>query len=242
MIINDKFVFIHNPRTGGAFVRNMFKHSFPESEFAKLHHFHLPISSLREEHKKKLKFGMVRNPWAWYVSLYHFQQPHGKWLRLCFPDSKPTFKQFLTTFLSSEFAQQNSHQKFHPAGNPYAPKTVPVFEYMSRLDIGFFTYRYIYMFFHDYMQIFNQDGAFNHDKMISVDNILKTEELPNNIINLFGRNGIAISPEDKKYWRTRPKRNATQHKPYHSYYDKELIELVRHKDRLIIGQYGYKFP
>ena len=237
MIINNEFVFIHNPRTGGAFVRNMFKQSFPDSEFAALHHFHLPVASLKEEHWGKLKFGMVRNPWAWYVSLYHFQQPHGKWLRLCSPNKKPTFKQFLKTLLSSEFADKHKHKKFHPVGNPYAKKTIPVFEYMNNLDIGFFTYRYIYMFVRDYEQVF--DGS--KGARVSVEHILKTEELPDNIIHLFTRNGISISSEDKKLWKARPKRNYTEHKPYQSYYDEELIELVRHKDRLIIEKYGYKF-
>lgn len=243
MIINDKFVFIHNPRTGGAFVKNTFKQTFPESDFLRLEDYHLPVSSLPEKHRAKMKFGMVRNPWAWYVSLYHFQQPHGQWLRLCSPDHRPTFQQFLSTFLSSDFAKKHRGEKFHPVGNPHAPKTVPVFDYMDNLDIGFFTYRYIYLFSYEYEKIFSgqADIFTNHDTLISVENVLKTEELPNNIINLFGRNGIPISEEDKKLWRTRPKRNYTNHKPYQSYYDNSLVELVRRKDRLIIEKYGYKF-
>ena len=245
MIINDKFVFIHNPRTGGAFIRNIFKRSFPESQFAELHNFHIPISQLDKCHNTKLKFGVVRNPWAWYVSLYHFQQPNGKWLRLCSQGGKLTFKQFLTTFLSLEFANKNKHRKFYPVGNPYAPKIVPVFEYISSLDIGFFTYRYLYMFFSNYKEIFDKRvNVFdNHNNLLSLsmDNILKTEELPNNIIKLFEHQDIAISTQDKQFWNTQPKRNYTQHKSYYDYYDKELIELVNYKDRLVIEQYSYKF-
>ncbi|MDP2685282.1 MAG: hypothetical protein Q8P20_09695 [bacterium] len=224
-------------------MKTLFKSSFPDSTFLELQDYHVPVAELPAEHRHKLKFGMIRNPWAWYVSLYHFQQPRGKWLQLCSPNKAPSFKEFVTTLLSSGFAQKHIEDKFYPVGNPSAPKTVPVFKYISNLDIGFFTYRYIYMFFSDYCNIFNgsPDVFKCHNELISLDNVLKTEELPNNIINLFAKNNIIISPGDKKLWGTRPKRNHTIHKPYQSYYDKELIELVRYKDRLIIENYGYKF-
>jgi len=209
----------------------------------RLQDYHLPVASLEEKYRDRLKFGMVRNPWAWYVSLYHFQQPHGSWLRLCAPNKALTFKQFLKIFLSSEFAKKHRHHKFHPVGNPHAAKTVPVFKYMDDLDIGFFTYRYIYLFSYEYGQIFDgsKDIFSQHDNLISVENVLKTEELPNNIINLFGKNGIHVSSKDKQLWKTRPKRNYTEHKAYQNYYDKESIELVKYKDRLIIEKHGYTF-
>jgi len=241
MIINDKFVFIHNPRTGGAFIKNLCKRSFSDSKFADLQDYHLPIASLEEQYRDRLKFGMIRNPWAWYVSLYHFQQPRGQWLRLCSPNNN--FKEFVTTLLSSEFAKKNKQTKFFPVGNPSAPKTVPVFQYMHDLSVGFFSYRYIYMFFDLYKDIFGgQEDIFaNHDNLLSLDCVLKTEELPNNVINLFDKNYIIVPTEEKKRWKKEPKRNYTKHKPYQHYYDEELIELVEFKDRLIIEKYNYEF-
>ena len=240
MIISDKFVFIHNPRTGGAFIKTMFKEILPIEDFRPLEEYHLPVSAIPAAHRDKLKFGMVRNPWAWYVSLYHFQQPNGKWLSMCLKNKERTFKNFLKTFLSSDFAEENKNKLFHPVGNPKAPADVPKFKYIKDLDIGFFTYRYIYLFFNDYQDIFSQKLHMNHDKLISTNHILKTEKVPHNIIKLLS-NKIVIPNKTINTWKSMPKKNHTKHRDYKSYYDKELIELVRYKDRLIIDKYGYEF-
>ena len=224
MILNDKFVFIHNPRTGGAFIKTMFKEILPIEEFKPLEEYHLPVSSVPKSHKDKMKFGMVRNPWAWYVSLYHFQQPNGKWLRLT---KAKTFQGFVKTFLSDEFIQENRAKRFYPVGNPNLPPTVPKFEYMDNLDIGFFTYRYIYMFFNDYKEIFagNKNIWTDHDELISLDSVLKTEELPHNIIRLLDNNGIVLSSKNRADFCRQPKKNYTHHKPYQHYYDDGTVKF-----------------
>ena len=103
MIINDKFVFLHNPHTGGAFVRTMMKKSFPNSDFQELTKWHEPIQSLDKKHWNKLKFGAIRNPWEWYVSFYFKQYPKGNVLTTALDGKENNFENFLSSLLSLRF-------------------------------------------------------------------------------------------------------------------------------------------
>jgi len=146
MIIGENFVFIHNPHTGGAFIRSAFREALPSAFSMKLEDWHKPIDSLQIKYRDKIKFGMVRNPWAWYVSFYLHQQPNGQFLRLFLDGKSNEFSRFLSNMLSTNFIKKRIDSKFHPVGNPYLPVGVPKFKYMHSLDVGFFSYRYIYMF------------------------------------------------------------------------------------------------
>jgi len=244
MIIDSKFVFVHNPRTGGAFVRRVLKNICSSSLFLPLEEWHTPVHDLKRHDFKKFKFGVIRNPWDWYVSLYHFQQPHGKWLKLTNSlGPKNTFHHFLSVFLSDKFAQKHQDMKFYPVGNPYKKATVPVFEYMRNLDIGFFSYRYIYMFCKNYENIFyNKNIIFKrHNRLLSLDRVLRNESLSTSLINLIADKGICDKEKAITICRTCKKVNPTKHKHYSRYYTKKLINLVKYKDRLIIDKYNYKF-
>lgn len=245
MIIDDKFVFIHNPHTGGAFIRSALKKAFPKATFMELTAWHTPIQNLDPKYNNRFKFGIIRNPWEWYVSFFHHQRPNGPLVRLFTNYQTDNFSLFLKNILSTDFIKNRLEMKFHPVGNPYVPATVPKLQYMYNLDIGFFSYRYIYMFFNNYENIFfNTDKNLifkEHDSLISVNKVIKNEGMVTNLINMFDERNIQIEPKVKKEWTITPRENTVPRRHYKSYYTKELIELVQYKDRLIIDKYGYKF-
>lgn len=72
MITSKHFVFIHFPRTGGRFVRQMFKLFAPRKWEAGLLGEHMHVSDIPATHKDLPRFGFVRNPYDWYVSWYSF--------------------------------------------------------------------------------------------------------------------------------------------------------------------------
>lgn len=72
MITSKHFVFIHFPRTGGRFVRQMFKLFAPGKWDTKLLGEHMHVSDIPESHQDLPRFGFVRNPYDWYVSWYSF--------------------------------------------------------------------------------------------------------------------------------------------------------------------------
>ena len=72
MITSKHFVFIHFPRTGGRFVRQMFKLLVPRTWDTQLLGEHMHVSDIPPSHKDLPRFGFVRNPYNWYVSWYSF--------------------------------------------------------------------------------------------------------------------------------------------------------------------------
>ena len=72
MLVTDKFVFVHLPRSGGTFVSEVIRKFFPSAyEIG----YHLPRTLLPREYSHLPVLGTVRNPWEFYVSWYHHVWP-----------------------------------------------------------------------------------------------------------------------------------------------------------------------
>ena len=82
VILQDHCIILHMPKTGGVFVRMLLeKHYGSAVQLASGKSFrdrsaptaqHHSISEVPEESRGLPAFGLVRNPWDWYVSWYHF--------------------------------------------------------------------------------------------------------------------------------------------------------------------------
>src|SRR4030095_12517988 len=72
MIVTDKFIFAHLARSGGTFVSDVIRKFFPSAH--EIGH-HLPRELLPRESSLLPVLGTVRNPWEFYVSLYHYVWP-----------------------------------------------------------------------------------------------------------------------------------------------------------------------
>jgi hypothetical protein len=73
MIVADKFVFLHNLRTGGTFIRYVLRDNGVRfRKFEKKHVEWKHLTDPKDRAKPVIIF--VRNPWEWYVSLYSFEQ------------------------------------------------------------------------------------------------------------------------------------------------------------------------
>lgn len=245
MIIGSNFVFIHNPMSAGAFIRNLLECAYPNSEFLPLHKWHTPISELDIKHWQKFKFGNVKNPWAWYYSLYNKSKKYnGTYHRLIDPNKELNFIDFMKKLLSQNTLKKYKAHTVHPVGNTKSPNKIPHFKYMNSLHIGLYSYQYIYLYCKDYEDIFNkQINIFNNpDKYISVNKVLTTENIVDDLINSFGKNGIIISENYKKMWRNTSRKNVTTgNVDYTKFYDLELKKMIEEKDRLLIQYHNFKF-
>jgi hypothetical protein len=76
MILCSKFVFLHLPKTGGSFVRELLTHHAPAAWQVSLHDNHPTIRDIPVTHQHLPIFGLVRNPFDWYVSWYHYLKTH----------------------------------------------------------------------------------------------------------------------------------------------------------------------
>lgn len=93
MILHDNFVFIHHPHSAGTFIQNIICLYVPinmddykndlESQGHKLsldgikYKNHNGIVDIPDDYKDKFKFGIVKNPYKWYVSYYNYHLRSG---------------------------------------------------------------------------------------------------------------------------------------------------------------------
>ena len=73
MLIHDRFVFLHVPKTGGRFVRSALLGELPECrELSGGGARHYGWERIPAEAVGRPVLAFVRNPWDWYVSWYSF--------------------------------------------------------------------------------------------------------------------------------------------------------------------------
>lgn len=68
MIVTDHFVYIHVSRTGGTFLNRLILDRMPG---ARMLQYHGHLERLPAAYSHLPVIGFVRNPWDWYVSMFH---------------------------------------------------------------------------------------------------------------------------------------------------------------------------
>lgn len=74
MFLTQHFVFIHIPKTGGNFVRQVLEKHAPEGWEVQRFDDHATHEQIPATHRGLPRLAMVRNPFSWHVSWFHFQQ------------------------------------------------------------------------------------------------------------------------------------------------------------------------
>jgi hypothetical protein len=230
MIVSDKFVFVHLPRTGGTFVTEVIKKFFPSArEIGR----HLPRELLPRELSHLPILGTIRNPWEFYVSLYHYILPK---------PAANTFVSWMTDAGSLDFEGSvrnllnlgvNNERidaliELLPDEVDYSQTQIPNVSKgdMSKVrgsGLAYLTYRFDQMFG-------NADDVF----------FCRLETLNRDLVTFFEQIGLA-SDELRDHVLALTKKNASEHFHYSTYYSPELEELVSIRDRPLIEKFGYVF-
>lgn len=72
MILTRDFVHLHVPKTGGSFFTHLVENYAPPEWEAKVIRHHPDADMIPDTHRHLPIWGMVRSPWSFYVSWYHF--------------------------------------------------------------------------------------------------------------------------------------------------------------------------
>ena len=229
MIVSDKFVFVHLPRSGGTFVSEIIKKFFPSAH--ELGH-HLPLALLPTEYSHLPVLGTVRNPWEFYVSLYHYVWPKdaastlGSWMtengRLGFEGS---IRNLLDLGVDDE--RLDVLIEMLPEHVHYVRRNIPNMtkDAMRRArgsGVGYYTFRFNHLF-ENANPYFCRLETLRHDLVAFFDGIgAATDELRDYVLN-----------SDKK--------NTAEHLHYSAYYTPELADLVSSRDSPLVKRFGYVF-
>ncbi|MCB9877582.1 MAG: hypothetical protein H6835_08290 [Planctomycetes bacterium] len=74
MFLTRHFVFVHVPKTGGNFVREILERHAPASWQLQALEAHATWREIPMSHRALPRLAFARNPFSWYVSWFHFQQ------------------------------------------------------------------------------------------------------------------------------------------------------------------------
>lgn len=230
MIITDKFVFVHLPRTGGTFVTDTIMQFFPS---AREIGYHLPLSLLPEEYSHLPVLGTVRNPWEFYVSWYYHIWPRdiGKPLFSWLTDNnKEQFDGAIRNALNLgvDNARLEALIEKLPDMVDYSTRNIPNITKTDMLKargtgLGYYSFRF-HQLFGDADRVF----------------FCRQERLRSDLVHFF-ETVCTASNELRTYILESEKKNTAEHAHYSSYYTPELAELVSIRDHSVIERFGYVY-
>jgi hypothetical protein len=230
MIVTDKFVFVHLPRSGGTFVSGVIRKFFPSAHEVG---YHLPRSLLPREYSHLPVLGAVRNPWDFYVSWYHHVWPRDastpliSWVS---DNGKADFAGATRNALNLGFDEERIDALIEmlPEQVDYRKRNIPnitkaAIREVRGTGVGYYTFRFNHLFG-------TADDVF----------VCRLETLRQDLIAFF--EGIGAATDDlRDYVLRSDRKNTAEHSHYSTYYTPELTELVSIRDRLLIQRFGYVF-
>jgi hypothetical protein len=251
MIVTDKFVFLHYPKTGGSFVAHVLKKIHRRIRYRKLfinvptcrelllpnvkrihgayrYNQHGTYEQIPEEYKALPIISCIRNPFDRYVSTYEFRNWSKKYLAPVhkiierYPDfPNLNFEQYLSFINIFDIESRVHHD-------------------LLKVDIGMITYSFIQFFFRDPQQIIpnlNDEYLASDAYVRDMPEItfLRTENLNRELYDLLLKFGYR--EDDISFIIKEEKINVTQRrekeKSWKDYYNKDMIEIVRYKERFL---------
>lgn len=221
MLITKHFLFIHLPKTGGDFIRRLCNLHLPgdwivEHDLGK----HAGDHRIPEEYQYLPRFGLIRNPWSWYVSLHHYNLGTGRppqhreriddrnWLTAS-DNGANDFKTTLVNILSGRIYNQKLAAR------------------MLERDV-------------DLLTIFHDD-RFSRSLREDRITIGKVESLRSDFLAFLDAHEVPMPEPFREAIQDRPPINVSKHQSYQDYYDEELRNLLAHKARYLIDRYSYEF-
>jgi hypothetical protein len=215
MIIRDKCVILHMPKTGGVFIRMLMQKHYGDAvqlpsgksfeDPAARWEQHHAFADVPREHAHLPVYGFVRNPWDWYVSWYHFFMMY---------DHRPPH--FMTVSQG---------------------KTLDFAGFMENL----FTYpvdseEYLYSSYSaSYYEIFSCDANRPLNPQVEMG---RYETIHDDLYRFLSKVGVEQACLDEIA--TFRRMNPSRHGHYSTYYTDSLAEQVYEHNRAFIDAFGYE--
>jgi hypothetical protein len=228
MIVCDTFVFLHLHKSGGTFVNHMMIKCLSS---ARRVGYHLPYSQIPDSDRHLPVLGTVRNPWAYYVSWYHFQQSQAKpnpLFRICSEDRSLDFSGTIRNLVTLQENDALVDQLVSVFPDDFVNYGLNLrkqcIDKIRGSGVGFYTFLYDRLY----------AGA-------EAPTILKMEELRQALFRL----PLDLSPPESAlvtdFLRSVPKLNVSEHRDYQDYYSPDLKALVERMDAPLIESHGYTY-
>jgi hypothetical protein len=250
MIVTKSFVYIHFFRSGGTFINELLAR-YMNGRFLG---YHRPRRLLPPEYRHLPAIGNIRNPWDWYVSVYHHAVNFG------YPRGAGTFMNMLVNYAKYDFKESirrlidvtwmtprdiaNAENHF-PCSYDWSMKlTDNLTKQDCRNYLGFGKGFYSWLFEHMYAVGGSCETV----------QFCKAESLRADFKEMLSLYIGSLPDEIEQFLNKAPKLNAMsgmnsylnviprpRDVDYRRYYDDQLASLVYERDREMIDRYGYTF-
>ena len=256
MIFTDRFVYVHEPKTGGTFVTSMLFRLYGLRWTRLTHLRNAVFGEVRRSHprygalvhnsnkhggcneipqpqRSKKILATVRNPFDLYVSQYEF----GWWKRNEFLrnyEAVPNFKRDYPEFPDIDFAGyvRLSNAAFRSLANGHSPDNAP----------GLITEQFLKFYFHDAGEAYAKlrRGAYDANGAHVADmhdlHFIRTDDLNRGLHDFLTRHGYA--PDDISFILREGKilpqgKGRTAQQKWERYYTPELKDIVRRKEAFL---------
>jgi hypothetical protein len=216
MILTNRFVVLHMPKTGGVFLEHVCEEHLPATWLVNhALHRHARWEEIPDAYRELPVFYAVRNPWDWYVSWFDhvhrgrrdfdYKEQKPFW-QTAFAEGKNDFRQTIVNACTGSIAHELTPI---PPGSDY---------YSAR-------FRWI-------------GGAGLASGRVEVG---RFETLREDFLAFLQRHDVPLPDGFADAVARFTPVNVGERGPYRDYYDEETRALVGEKTREIVERYGYEF-
>jgi hypothetical protein len=221
MIYGRKFNIVHMPKTGGTWLRRVCeKIGFPVIDSIYPHHKR--YWELEGKHAHKATYLFVRNPWDWYVSLYHHKHTNIEKKRY----------EFSLPFDRLDLRHQIQYRRF--AGT-FAESLQFVANWNNVPDHHTTSLNYMGTVFEDFRR--------KPSATAKAVEVLKYEDgVRASFLKVLEKHEGSVASATRDLIAAHPLENRSEsRKGYRHYYTPELRALVEKQDAAVIEEFGYSF-
>lgn len=264
MIFGAEFVYLELAKTGTSYTRRVLKGLLKDGiEYVGQHNtFRELDKNYLSRFHSNIKFGNIRNPWDWYVSLWAYGCMKKGGLYNYTTLSDRYYQQSLRSKIRSIYKRKFSDD-YIEWRNVYSDVSnkdnfrrwlimiletrtahLPHFKMYDSSLIGRYTFRYLNLYtsgFNELRKLRSHHQVKTYDDSQNfMDHIFRLEDI-NNSLGQFA--DILSLPADKLklILSSMNTVNSSVREDYRSYFDDYTMSLVNSKDRLIIDKYNYSF-
>lgn len=228
MIVTRDFAFLHLHKSGGTFVNQFLLRYFAD---AQLIGYHLPRAFLPPQCAALPIFGLVRNPWDYYVSWYSFQaarESPNALFSIVSDDGRLGFAATVENLVSIGEDPARLARLAAALPDQFTNRGINLTKACIRSLAGSSSGFYAWMF----ERMYGDGRGVVFGRM---------ETLRDDLRRFLETLGVPLDVGRREFLASHPPLNASQHPARSALYDQRLRDLVARRDAAVIDRFGYDF-
>jgi hypothetical protein len=240
MLIHDRFIFLHVPRTGGIFLRDVLKRELPPGTVRRGPRMpsgrsgdgtHTGRLEIPEALRGRPVLAFIRNPWDWYVSIYHYVMKHSS-----APIPDPVDARMLAAIFGDYTYDFAEMVRTACGGGNFGFSEAEASEIMKHSS------PIIHLLFQGYdLYTAFTLGVVGMELLDPALTMGRYESLFDDLERFFAKEEIVVADGAFSRMREANPTNASAHRPYREYYDDDLRGCVGTSCALILERFDYNF-